>query len=56
MSDCRPIPSVSLGFSAHESFVNFDNSAKLGFRLDQSRADFVARCFGNDSLSHARHA
>lgn len=31
-----------LGFAADEGFVNFDNTAKLFFRLDQSNADFVS--------------
>jgi hypothetical protein len=35
-------PMPVLGFAADEGFVNFHNAAKLGFRFDQSRADFVA--------------
>jgi hypothetical protein len=43
-------------FSTHESFVNFDKFAKFGFRPDQSRANFVAHCFGNNGTPHVRHA
>jgi hypothetical protein len=44
-----------LGFSADESFINFDNAAELGFRLHERGAYFVGHIQGGFIRAEAHH-
>lgn len=49
-------PVTVLGFAADECFVNFDDAAKLGFRFDQRRTDFVAHGMRRPVVAEAHDA
>ena len=50
------IPVAVFVLAADPSLVNLDNAAKLRFRRDQSRADFVAHGMGRLVAAEAHHA